>query len=354
LKSGLHQLEAICNNDTLKRDFTVFSLEDKVPAKETDDWFYYSDIRFPNDGTPITLQVGSSAKDMYIVYSIFSGNNVVEQGFVNQSNALINRKLKYKEEWGDGILCTFAWVKDGKCYHHQQTISRPLPDKKLKLQWTTFRDRLTPGQQEEWTLTVTKDGKPVDAMVMATLYDKSLDQLVPHVWGFYPRTYQWLPSTKWQFTPNWVLSLSGSANLKDYSYSELRYSHFDHDIYPTPWYSNRRMLFGTRSRGSAKMSAGMVMEEAAPMMATVNAAEAGDVDEALQGRVAGLDVVSQKQVVTGSLPPIPSDKEAESQQMEQVQIRENLNETAFFYPQLTTDSTGAVALKFTLPESLTT
>ena len=102
------------------------------------------------------------------------------------------------------------------------------------------------------------------------------------------------------------------------------------------------------------MSAGMVMEEAAPMMATVNTAEAGDVDEALQGLVAGLDVVSQKQVVTGSLPPIPSDKEAESQQMEQVQIRENLNETAFFYPQLTTDSTGAVALKFTLPESLTT
>ena len=356
LKSGLYQVEAICGEDTLKREFTIFSLDDKVPVKQTDDWFYCSDARFPNDGTPVTLQVGSSAKDVYIVYSIFSGNNVVEQGFVNQSNALINRKLKYKEEWGDGILCTFAWVKDGKCYHHQQTISRPLPDKKLKLQWTTFRDRLTPGQQEEWTLTVTKDGKPVDAMVMATLYDKSLDQLVPHVWGFYPRTYQWLPSTKWQFTPNWVLSLSGSANLKDYSYSELRYSHFDHDIYPTPWYSNRRMLFGTRSRGSAKMSAGMVMEDAAPMMATatVNAAEAGDVDEALQGRVAGLDVVSQKQVVTGNLPPIPSDKEAESQQMEQVQIRENLNETAFFYPQLTTDSIGAVALKFTLPESLTT
>ena len=96
------------------------------------------------------------------------------------------------------------------------------------------------------------------------------------------------------------------------------------------------------------MSAGMVMDEAAPMMATVNAAEAGDVDEALQGRVAGLDVVSQKQVVTGSLPPIPSDKEAESQQMEQVQIRENLNETAFFYPQLTTDSIGA-ASSITIP-----
>ena len=168
LKSGQYHLEAICNEDTLKRDFTLFSLDDKLPVKETDDWFYCSDTRFPNDGTPVTLQVGSSAKDMYIAYSIFAGRKVMEQGFVNKSNALINRKLNYKEEWGDGILCTFAWVKDGKWHAHQQQISRPLPDKKLKLQWRTFRDRLTPGQEEEWILTVTKDGQPVDAMLMAT------------------------------------------------------------------------------------------------------------------------------------------------------------------------------------------
>ena len=355
LKSGMHHVEAVCGEDTLKYEFTVFSLDDKVPAKETNDWYFISDIRFPNDGTPVTLQVGSSAKDVYIAYSIFSGKTVVEQGFVNQSNALINRKLKYKEEWGDGILCTFAWVKNGKCYNHQQTISRPLPDKTLKLQWTTFRDRLTPGQQEEWTLTVTKDGKPVDAMVMATLYDKSLDQLTRHNWSFYPRTFQWLPSTNWQFTPNWVLSATGSTSLKNYGYSELRYSHFDHDIYPTPWYSSRRMLYGTRARGSAKMDAGMVMEEAAPMMATVNASIGSfDVDESLQGRVAELDVVAKKRVVGNGLPSPESAKETEPLQMDQVQIRENLNETAFFYPQLTTDSTGAVALKFTLPESLTT
>jgi uncharacterized protein YfaS (alpha-2-macroglobulin family) len=67
-----------------------------------------------------------------------------------------------------------------------------------------------------------------------------------------------------------------------------------------------------------------------------------------------LDVVAQKRVVGNGLPSPESDKEEASVQMDQVQIRENLNETAFFYPQLTTDSTGAVALKFTLPESLTT
>ena len=101
------------------------------------------------------------------------------------------------------------------------------------------------------------------------------------------------------------------------------------------------------------MDAGMVMEEAVPM-AVGAAMESTDVNEALQGRVAGLDVVAQKRVVGNGLPSPESDKEEASVQMDQVQIRENLNETAFFYPQLTTDSRGAVALKFTLPESLTT
>ena len=351
LKSGLHHVEAVCGGDTLKRDFTIFSLDDKAPAKKTDDWFYISDIRFPNDGTPVTLQVGSSAEDMYIAYSIFSGRKVVEQGFVNKSNALINRKFKYQEDWGDGILCTFAWVKDGKCYNHQQTISRPLPDKKLKLQWKTFRDRLTPGQQEEWTLTVTKDGQPVDAMLMATLYDMSLDQLASHGWIFYPRRFQWLPSTSWQFTDRWVLQSQGYATPKNYGYSELHFSQFDHDIYPAPWRSGRRMMFSTRVRGKAMLDE-MVMEEPVSVAAKMRVSGNGlpltgadnGVEEALQGRVAGQDNIN----ASGELGQVGQPETME------VQIRENLNETAFFYPQLTTDEQGGVALKFTLPESLTT
>ena len=69
------------------------------------------------------------------------------------NNQLINRQFVYKDDYENGLLLTFAWVKDGQCYTHTAQIKRPLPDKKLKLQWTTFRDRLKPGQQEEWTLT---------------------------------------------------------------------------------------------------------------------------------------------------------------------------------------------------------
>ena len=37
----------------------------------------------------------------------------------------------------------------------------------------------------------------------------------------------------------------------------------------------------------------------------------------------------------------------------QVQIRKNFNETAFFFPDLRTDSSGAIEFSFTMPEALT-
>ena len=198
LTSGEHLLEAVCEGDSIERRFVVFTLDDERPATKTDDWFWQSDTQFPNDGKPVTVQVGSSDKDVHIVYSIFAGNKVVERGAVDKSDQLMNLKLNYKEEYGNGLLLTFAWVKNGNCYTHTAQIQRPLPDKKLRLEWTTFRDRLTPGQQEEWTLTVKDcDGRPVDAQLMATLYDKSLEMLTRHQWSFKPYLYLPLPSSSW-------------------------------------------------------------------------------------------------------------------------------------------------------------
>ena len=211
----------------------VFSLDDEKPAAETEDWFYQTATQFPNDGTPVTIQVGSSAPDVHIVYSIFSGKKLIEQGSVERSNQLINRKFNYKDEYENGLLLTYAWVKEGRCYTHSTTIQRPMPDKKLKLEWATFRDRLTPGHKEEWTLTIKDaDGKPVDANMMATLYDQSLDQLYKHKWPFTP--YMWipLPSTNWQFVAPSRFSRFGSSRWKALDFDAIHFSQFDHDVYP--------------------------------------------------------------------------------------------------------------------------
>ena len=342
LKSGRHTVEARYG-ETVKREFMIFSLDDKRPADETDDWFWVSDSQFPNDGKPVTVQVGSSREDVHIVYSIFSGRRCIESGAVDKSNELINRKLTYKEEWGDGILLTFAWVKENVCHTHSATIRRPLPDKHLKLAWKTFRDRLTPGQQEEWTLTVTgPDGKPADAMLTSVLYDKSLDQLTAHNWWFAPYLNLSTPYADWAHAYRGSLTFSASKSLSLAGVGSLQFSRFDESVYPVlrhiyiRGYGNRRML--TRN---APMAAGMVMKAVSSDVTE----EAAAVDEVM---------VSKQMMDAGATAAQGAEADGGEAAPQQVQLRENLNETAFFYPQLTTDKDGVVSLKFTLPESLTT
>lgn len=111
MKSGHYQLHAICGTDTLDQEFVVFSMDDKRPVTETHDWFYQSSSQFPRDGKPVYIQIGSSDEDQHIVYSIYSGNKIIETGAIDQSNAITTRKFAYKEEYGYGLTLTFAWVK---------------------------------------------------------------------------------------------------------------------------------------------------------------------------------------------------------------------------------------------------
>ena len=329
LTSGKHTFKAVCENDTIERSFVLFTIDDQVPATETDDWFYQSATQFPNDGTPVTIQVGSSDQDVHIVYSIFAGNKLIERGAVDRSNQLFNLKVTYEEEYGNGLLLTFAWVKNQHCYTHQATIQRPLPDKKLKLEWTTFRDRLKPGQQEEWTLSI-KDanGKPVDAQMMATLYDKSLDQIASHQWSLVPYLSLPLPSTVWQHPDYSKVNTYETKNWRRQEVDNLMFSKFDESVIPSPYRRRSTRMFKGGDR--------MLMDEAIPMPPPV-----------MEERMVNAAVVDAEEAkaTTG---------EAETGEEQQMEMRENLNETAFFYPQLTTDKDGRVVLKFTLPESLTT
>ena len=222
-------------------------------------------------------------------------------------------------------------------YCPDQTIKRPLPDKKLKLQWTTFRDRLKPGQQEEWTLTVLDpQGKPVDAQLMATLYDQSLDQLQAHHWSLSPYYNLPMPHSHWTFPSRYEFSNGASFNWKRVNEGQLLFSVFDHSVYPTPYYGRYHLTRGTMMGSRMKMNkaAGMVMDEAMPMMAMAEVEEKAVQQESADETNEAVDEAPQEEGT--------------------VQVRENLNETAFFYPQLTTAADGSVALKFTLPESLTT
>lgn len=340
LRSGHYLLTAVCGTDTVQQEFTVFSMKDKRPALETDDWFFVSAKEFPTDGSPVYVQMGASYEQQHIVYTIVSGGKVLESSFIDQSNAITTRTFTYKEEYGDGIVLTCAWVHNGETYTHQARIVKPLPDKRLKLHWTTFRDRLTPGQEEEWTLRITHvDGTPARGHLLAVLYDKSLDEIHPHKWNLSLPFSRSLPSLQWKGRYHREQSLYGSQDFDNRTVRVLELSHLDDALMRWTSQGRFRRYNELLSEGSSIKVRGTGLKEVPVMMAKSNAVyQTVDMsDEALQGRIAGLDFVDS----------FGSGKSSS-------QLRENLSETAFFYPSLLSDSEGNISLRFTLPESITT
>lgn len=355
LASGRHTVNAICGTDTLEQNVVVFSMDDERPVVETHDWFYQTANEFPRDGQSVALQVGSSDDNTHILYTIIAGDRLLESGTFDVSNQLQTRRFTYREEYGSGLLITYAWVKAGKVYTHTANITRPLPDKRLHLSWTTFRDRLTPGQKEEWTLSVTHpDGKPAQAQLLAAMYDKSLDQILSHHWSFDAHIYQNKPSTEWRYGYFGRILLNSNAPYQALSVSPLTFNRIDPDVLNMDmWmidYNDAIHVRGTsRMKMASRSSKDMVVLSASmpePMAAMEEASyEMADMKMSVAGYGGG--AADEAQTTN-------DDSGAGGTGSGAVQLRENLNETAFFYPTLHTDDKGVVTLRFTLPESLTT
>ena len=353
-KSGVHQLEAICGQDTLQQKFTLFSMKDTHPVEPTTEWYYQTAKTFPRDGKPVYIQVGSSENGAHIVYSIIAGNKLLEKGAWELGDSIVTLPFTYKEEYASGIVLNYSFVKQGKCYTRMMSIARPLPEKKLNIAWKTFRNRLTPGQKEEWTLKITTpDGKPAKAQLMSVLYDKSLDQIAPHSWNFSLGFYQSLPNCYWKhnltFRSFW---LNGVYPTKYYDEKQLDVDKFDGKFFSYYAYMQAVELCKLeRSSGgtveSVRIQKDELVQEEGRVMKTRGsnmirvAAAAPSADKVF-------DAVEEMPQFAGGT---GSDA---GQFLDKVQVRENMNETAFFYPALESDNNGNVAIRFTLPESVTT
>lgn len=353
-KSGVHQLEAICGQDTLQQKFTLFSMKDTHPVEPTTEWYYQTAKTFPRDGKPVYIQVGSSENGAHIVYSIIAGNKLLEKGAWELGDSIVTLPFTYKEEYASGIVLNYSFVKQGKCYTRMMSIARPLPEKKLNIAWKTFRNRLTPGQKEEWTLKITTpDGKPAKAQLMSVLYDKSLDQIAPHSWNFSLGFYQSLPDCYWEDNLTFrSLYLNGVYPTKYYDERGLDVDKFDGKFFSYYAYMQAVELSKLERSSGRTVEAvrikkdELVLEEA--KVIRIHGSKMTRVAAAAPSANKVFDVVEEMpQFVGGSGSDV-------GQYLENVQVRENLNETAFFYPALESDNNGNVAIRFTLPESVTT
>ena len=364
-KSGVHQLEAICGTDTLQQKFTLFSMKDTHPMETTTEWYYQTAKTFPRDGKPVYVQVGSSENGAHIVYSIIAGNKLLEKGAWELGDSIVTLPFTYREEYASGVVINYSFVKNGECYARTISISRSLPEKKLNIAWKTFRDLLTPGQKEKWTLQITTpDGKPAKAQLMSVLYDKSLDQLAEHSWKMSLGFSQWLPSCYWRSNLKYyTMDLLGIYPTKYYDEKQLDVDKFDGKFFSYYTYMQAVELSKLERSSGGTVEAvriqkdELVRDEAKVMrirgskMTRFGAASSkpllSEMDLALQNKMVMLEEFGGG----GSNKVLSSADEAA---LNHVQVRENLNETAFFYPALESDNNGNVAIRFTLPESVTT
>ena len=135
-----------------------------------------------------------------IFTDVFSGKKRLSSTVFQLSDSIVRFDVPYKEEYGDGIEYLFAFVKDGELYFEKVDLQKRRPDKELTMKWDVFRDKLRPGQEEEWRLTIkTPQGTPADAEMLATMYDASLDKIYPNRQIFYVNYSRFVPQIYWSY-----------------------------------------------------------------------------------------------------------------------------------------------------------
>lgn len=345
--------------------FTLFSeKETKMPVVSAD-WFAALKTK-AEPGENVSFLIGSSYKDVKVLYEIEQHDSSNNQNFISKKEWLtLNNEqrlltIPVKEEHRGNFTVHLTFVKNNEVFMHNQLITVPYTNKQLDIEFETFRNKLQPGEKEQWKLKIKgKKGEKVAAEMVAALYDASLDAFRTHNWAFdiYNSFYS---SLNWKAD---VFGVSGS-NLYQKDWNPKRTYHQGHIYDQLNWFGY--YFSGGYYRGGyaryASMdgdAAGYVETEAISLQSVVvtgaNRSEGKktkSADKAMDEATSTEEGdISENRNDSGKF--AADGKPTEQADLSGVQARTNFNETAFFYPDLQTDEQGNVIIKFTIPEALT-
>ena len=329
----------------------LYSTQDKRPPYPTYYWCVQEKTTCA-PGEDARIQIGSSAKDVYVLYEVYSNQKFMERKRFMLNNSNTTLSIPYKETFGPTADVFISYVKDGKFFLENITLTRKKVSKQLDITTKTFRDHLTPGQQEEWSFVVkTEQGKAVIAEMMAGMYDASLDKIRSHRWNFNPVYFSYRDTPQWRYS---IYSQHGhfSERIKWTNIPK-----FEYDVLNL--YGLNQFGFSNKERSRVRRyesgAPGILSENAHTEEVSVVAFGTAKKSDERETELFSFDYAegdSDQVYVRG----ISSEKTKTSaiDELAFSEIRQNFQETAFFYPQLQTDSTGNVVIKFTAPESTTT
>ncbi|MCC6462776.1 MAG: alpha-2-macroglobulin [Saprospiraceae bacterium] len=297
-------------------------------------------------GETARVWLGGKAERLSFLLVDTRGGKMQPPRWLSLSNGAQTADFPVAESDRGGFFIDAFSIKNNRFYSVIIPVAVPWSNKDLTIRYESFRDKLLPGQKEEWRIRISGPKKDkVAAEMVAALYDASLDQFLPHNWGGirFPFAYEGANFSSSSFTflngENRFRPTEGLPQPGERRFDQLNWFNF-------PLYGGRQPGMLMRSTVANYRADGMMMEEKMEM-STAPAAPAAEMDvpSAIAGKAAGVSVNPPSEyTVAGGAPPPPPPPPAP---------RRNLSETVFFFPELRTDAEGNVVLKFTMNEALT-
>ena len=351
LPSGKYRVKLQSKDDKgnaveTENDFVLFSYADKRPPIKTNEWLVRKNSRFsPEKNAEVILGV---SEDVHVLYELWQGNKLLERKWIRMENENRLFSFPYKTEYKDGITLMLTYVKGGKFYAHSVDLVPEEEKKELKVKLDVFRDKIRPGTEEEWRITVAdENGDPAPAEVLTSMYDFSLDNIYPSgTWNLYrfskPHYFSRMGlATDQSFYES---AATGNISMPWKNVNSFNFDSFNWYGYSL-FYSGRQMLRNAKAQTTLHFVPPVITKDESVDIAELSNNMVISVADVVGIDDAGVDIAAQS---------VPSSIAEQSKEEEGApQVRSNFNETAFFFPHLRTNDKGETLIVFTVPESNT-
>ena len=329
---------------------SFIQLTEKNNTNQSDPLQFESAGKIVVPGDKVSYNFSTAFDNIWLIQSLSRMQGITETSPVTITNGkAYSNELQTTASDRGGINISYVFVKNNRVYKGVESIDIPWSNKELSISFETFRDKILPGSEEKWTINIKgANADKAAAEALISMYDASLDQFKPHSWqslqSLWPTMTEMVSWSSTTFDAS--SSVENNVNIND-ELPEIEKSYEELD--DNGWRNNGRINWFSTYSGTYK----------------ADGLNTGGYRNKLEGAVAA-PVVNQ---VKFTPPKVVSDKEvkaddkildsvAPSQKVNNnaggsIQIRKNFNETAFFFPDLTTDSEGNISFSFTIPEALT-
>lgn len=415
LTTGFYMIEITAtgkNKDSVKDIRYIELFDEKNNQLNRPEYLWtQNEIDVTEPGQSAKIELGTAASDLFVVQQIQKDasprNMQANPGytFLRLSKQKQSVSFPVTEADRGGFQVSWIFVKNNRVFLNNNNITVPWTNKELKIEYATYRDKTLPGATEKWKVKITgyKQDK-VAAELLASMYDASLDQFIPHFWN------------KPNIWPSFY-SVKGWNTDKTFSFfqSSQKYNTESERKYYTKAYD--QLIY---EDGTIRTERHMILRSPGVVMETLSSTDLGDIrrknlSDALSGRIPGVQIRSQSSAKLGNAGTgnlrlrgetgfggggvplyvvdgvivanidnldmndvvemtvlqgpaaaaifgpqgamgaivITTKKGPSKPRIEEIKVRKNFSETAFFLPELRTDSTGAIEFSFTMPEALT-